>query len=379
MKSIFAELNPNQKEVLNLIRIHKELSGATIARITNLQPSTIVYILKALTEYNLIEFSKTGESTTKGGKKPTLYKINADVGYIIGLEILLHKIKLTVIDFAGNKVVMQEEDYPQGLKGDRLINETETLVKQFMKRPGFEMKKIMGIGIGIPGIVNSRKGIVNYSRKLELENFALKEKIEQRLGISTFIGNDANAGVLGFKWFPEKDQFANVIYLTYNQESTTIGTGILINGVLYEGISGGAGEILSNLPALHDLIDKTNQTSGEKLHPSLSLDETIGKMRSGSGAAIHVVETLCQKLADEIVSIIAFMNPNAIIIGGDLAEYTSLVEEKIEPYVKNRIHASLKHGFEVPVIKASQFGIFSVSLGAAALVLNEYFIAGENK
>ncbi len=388
MKSIFTELNANQKEVLNLIRVHKELSGAEISRITNLQPSTIVYILKALSDIKLIEFSKTGESTTKGGKKPTLYKINADVGYIFGLEILLHKIKLTVIDFAGNAVVMQEEEYPKGLKDENLINETVKLIDQFMKRPGFDKNAIIGIGIAIPGLVNSKKGLIYFSRKLELENYNFKEEIEKRIGISTFIGNDANAGVLGFRWFPDKDddKFSNVIYLIYNEESSNIGAGILINNQLYEGSSGAAGEIFSNISTMSELIAESNKaleiskliTKSDYLHTSLSLLEIVGKLKHNHQIAISVVESLCQKMASQIISIVTFMNPQAVLIGGELAEHSDVTIRRIVALVNDKIQAYAKYGLDLPAIKTSRFGNFSVAMGAGAMVLNELFIAEKN-
>ena len=379
MKSVFSSLNEHQKEVLNLIRMHDELSGAEIARLTGLQPSTIVYILNALKENHLVEFSKTGDSTQKGGKKPRLYKINAEVGYILGMELLLHKIKLSVIDFAGHTVLMQEEEYDQSLLKERLTDEISNLVNNFIKRPGFEKNKILGIGVAVPGLVNSRQGLVYYSRKLELENVNLKTILEEKLEVPVFICNDANAGVLGFHWFPEKgdELFTNVIYLVYNQESVNMGSGILIQNRLYEGISGGAGEILTHLPSLRQMIEEANALvpeSHEKLHSSLSLGDIVIRAHQQHPAAMHVLEILCRQLAEQIIAIVAFMNPHAIVLGGDLSEHQAIVSEKIVPYVKNKIAEQLKHGFEVPVIKASRFGGFSVSMGAAAMVMNEYFM-----
>ncbi|NJK96574.1 MAG: MarR family transcriptional regulator [Bacteroidales bacterium] len=101
VKSLFNLTENSHKQVLNLIRLYREISGAELARLTNLRPSTVLYILRILDEKGLIEISGTGESTTKGGKKPTLWKIKSNIGYVIGLEILVHKIRMVLTGIEG--------------------------------------------------------------------------------------------------------------------------------------------------------------------------------------------------------------------------------------------------------------------------------------
>ncbi len=303
MNSILASLQLNQKEVLNQIRIHKELSGAEIARITSLQPSTIVYIIKALTKFNLIEFSKTGSSTEKGGKKPILYRINPQTGIIVGMEILLKKIKIAVIDFSGHEILKKEESYPQRITEKNILGTIVSLITKLR----LNKSQILGIGVAIPGVVNTSKGMVNYSRKIGLIEYELKKELEKELKTNVVIGNDANAGVLGYKWFPEYsfNNFQNVIYLVYNHDSSNIGSGIIINNRLYEGSSGGAGEIISSIPSFNELIEQSNDallSSGkihkeEKLPENDTFDDIMQKNKQGNTIAAHIIESLSLKLS----------------------------------------------------------------------------------
>ena len=99
----FASLTENShKLVINVIRTHKEISGAEISRITGFQPSTILYILRILDRKGFICISRTGDSTQKGGKKPVLWKIKPDIGLILGIEVFSSKLRFVEIDFAGN-------------------------------------------------------------------------------------------------------------------------------------------------------------------------------------------------------------------------------------------------------------------------------------
>ena len=84
----FYSLTENShKQVLNIIRTHREVSGAEISRLTGLQPSTILYILRILDRKGFIAISRTGDSTQKGGKKPVLWKIRPDIGVMLGIEV----------------------------------------------------------------------------------------------------------------------------------------------------------------------------------------------------------------------------------------------------------------------------------------------------
>ncbi len=205
--------------VLNLIRISKEISGAEIARNTGFQPSTILYILRILDKKGFIDISRTGNSTERGGKKPVLWKIKPGIGKMLGLEILKDKIRFVKLDFAGTLYERGEKLLPASFTADNILPTLVSVIQEIVTEADLNSKSFLGIGIGVPGLVNSEKGILQYSALLQVSNIEISEKLSRILGKPVYIVNDANAGALSISWY--NDQVSeklpeHIVYLTYN-------------------------------------------------------------------------------------------------------------------------------------------------------------------
>lgn len=370
----------SHKQVLNLIRIYREISGAELARLTNLRPSTVLYILRNLDEKGLIEISGTGESTTKGGKKPTLWKIKSNKGFVIGLEILVHKIRIALVGLEGN-FIDKGEHIPTGRITDKnLIEELTKAITGTIEKNQIPYENIIGVGIAVPGMVDSKNGHIHYAAALGVENFALKLKLESKLPLRFTIGNDANAGAMDVKWYTEPTQKlpANIVYITYNQGAKNLGAGLIINNTLYSGVSGAAGEIFYPLPKIPSIIEKGIKKMGDD-HPLLQnskiedikISDVMNFAKKGCPLSTFTIEEICKVIADEIARTVGFINPDLIVLGGDITLQEDLLRKYIIPFAHEKTSGYLKHGYYMPEIRFSQFGKFSVAAGATALLLSE--------
>lgn len=370
----------SHKQVLNLIRIYREISGAELARLTNLRPSTVLYILRNLDEKGLIEISGTGESTTKGGKKPTLWKIKSNKGFVIGLEILVHKIRIVLVGLEGN-FIDKGEHIPTGRITDKnLIEELTRAITDTIEKNQIPYENIIGVGIAVPGMVDSKNGHIHYAAALGVENFALKLKLESKLPLRFTIGNDANAGAMDVKWYTEPTQKlpANIVYITYNQGAKNLGAGLIINNTLYSGVSGAAGEIFYPLPKIPSIIEKGIKKMGDD-HPLLQnskiedikISDVMNFAKKGCPLSTFTIEEICKVIADEIARTVGFINPDLIVLGGDITLQEDLLRKYIIPFAHEKTSGYLKHGYYMPEIRFSQFGKFSVAAGATALLLSE--------
>lgn len=370
----------SHKQVLNLIRIYREISGAELARLTNLRPSTVLYILRNLDEKGLIEISGTGESTTKGGKKPTLWKIKSNKGFVIGLEILVHKIRIALVGLEGN-FIDKGEHIPTGRINDKnLIEELTKAITCTIEKNQIPYENIIGVGIAVPGMVDSKNGHIHYAAALGVENFALKLKLESKLPLRFTIGNDANAGAMDVKWYTEPTQKlpANIVYITYNQGAKNLGAGLIINNTLYSGVSGAAGEIFYPLPKIPSIIEKGIKKMGDD-HPLLQnskiedikISDVMNFAKKGCPLSTFTIEEICKVIADEIARTVGFINPDLIVLGGDITLQEDLLRKYIIPFAHEKTSGYLKHGYYMPEIRFSQFGKFSVAAGATALLLSE--------
>ncbi len=130
----FYSLTENShKQVLNIIRTHREISGAEISRLTGFQPSTILYILRILDRKGFITISRTGDSTQKGGKKPVLWKIKSDIGVMLGIEVFKSKLRFVKIDFAGKIHEQGEKSVSVTIGQDNVSSVLEKFIRETLK------------------------------------------------------------------------------------------------------------------------------------------------------------------------------------------------------------------------------------------------------
>lgn len=385
----FYSLTENShRQVLNMIRISREISGAEIARNTGFQPSTILYILRILDKKGFINISRTGNSTERGGKKPVLWKIKPGIGKMLGLEVLKDKIRYVRLDFAGTLYEQGEKILPVSLTADNMINTLESVIKELVHEEELKSRTFLGIGIGVPGLVNSNKGILRYSALLQVRDIEISENLTRNLGKPVYIVNDANAGALSISWYnDEKKLPEHIVYLTYNNGAKNLGAGLVINHELYTGIAGTAGEILEPLPSLKELIQESVIKMGTD-HALLNDNHTPEKVsfrtlleysKKGCMLSSVTVRQVCDIISEEIARIAALLNPNLIVLGGEITFSEELLTDHILPGTSKKAHEMMKMGFVLPEISFSSFGEFSVAIGSTAMILHKILRSQNHK
>jgi predicted NBD/HSP70 family sugar kinase len=372
--------------VLNTIRYKKEVSGAELSRITTYKPPTLVYILRTLEEKGLIEVSRIGESLSgSGGKPPTLWKLVPGTGYIVGMEVIPGKFRTSVIDFACNAIFQQETDFTGNIQSEEGIGQLIDFIKGTISRLKLPRDKIIGVSIASPGLVNAQKGIVYYSKALDVKNLPLQEEIEKRLDYPVVIANDANAGALGVKWHqPDREALPpNIVFLSINTDYCGMGAGFILNNELYEGASGSAGEIFTMLPDLKQVLEKAQASypgidigfKPKGMKNSEILERITGRAKEGCQLSLAVLKGMARVIIDEMTDIIELFNPNTIIVGGDFTCARFFIDDYISKRVRKKCLEIFPVGIKIPDIGCSTLGVHSVSIGATALFMKEIFLA----
>lgn len=369
------------KLVLKLIRDYGELSGAQIARMAGLQPSTVVYILRRLSEDGLIEYSRIGESTNRGGKRPVLWKINGAFSYILGMEVLVDKIRYVLTDFSGKIVASREIPYENHLIDDQVTEAILDNIQDLIKQNSLDNKKILGIGIAITGLIDNTEAIVRYSSNLHLRDLLLKEMIEKQVDIPVYLVNDANAGALGIKWYSRRSEPLppNIVYITYNQISDYLGLGIIIHDMLYLGSAGTAGEVFDPLPDLFDAGKRAMQQDSSESPLKLWLNSgkqipmshIFNYAREDDIIARRMADTIIQFLAYQLLLINGVVNPDLIVLGGDIAMGQDIILHPLIDEFKKRNREFLKIDYNIPQIMFSEYGNYSAAMGANALIIRK--------
>ncbi len=381
--------NSKERHVLNIIRLYGEVSGAQIARISNILPSTIVYILRSLKKKELIEISRIGNSTVVGGKPPTLWKLRSDRGVMIGLEVIPKEIRASIVDFSNAIIFQEKKQSRELLNGQRLVEAVRAYVLELMDKQSLTPEKVIGVGVALPGLVDSKNGVVHYSKSLEINEMKLGVLLQESLNMPVRIANDANAGALGISWYPgSMDELPeNIVYLTINEDFFSIGAGLIMGHKLYEGHSGTAGEIFPILPPISKLVKKAAEKFGSEAPAIQALNRQKDVLFSdllkcsleNPRVANFVFRNIGSIVSKKIIDIVAFMNPELIVIGGDISQVSFFINEYLMPYVKRKSVELFPTGISLPPIEFSRFGIYSVSVGATALILSEIFKEEDQK
>ncbi len=375
---------PSHRQILNTIRIQKEISGAELARQNNLRPSTLVYILRALKERGLVEISRVASRHKTAGKPPTLWRLVADKGYIFGIEVIPKELRGTVLNFRCDVVHQEHQIGVENIGEENLIDAVAQFVDRLQNHLGLPREKIIGVGAALTGLVDREAGIVRYSRRLDLEDFPAQQRLVERLQLPVEVVNDANAGALGIKWQVEDDvgMMPNVVFLTLNEKTAYFGAGLILNQTLYEGMNGAAGEICDALPSLDEFINRVRtRIDGDspllrlkREGRELSIEEVIDCARNGCELSRETLAEYGRMISSEILRIVQLLAPNVVVIGGDIADAREFIHQQIIDDVDRSLKALFPAGITAPEIRFSQFGSYSVSVGAAALIMLRIFL-----
>ncbi len=225
----------NRDLVLKMIFDKQALSRADIARATNLTRTTVSAIVTFLIGEGLVKEVGLGESI--GGKSPILLSLIANSRYLIGLELAQDKFVGAIVNIRGE--IKKSVEIPVS---DSSEQEALKLVHQILDELLSDAQyPVIGIGVGAPGLINTREGIVVNAVNLDWQDLPLARLLSERYGLPVSVLNDSQAAAIGeYVYGGEHTLDENLIVVNVKQG---LSAGILIGGQLFQGDGGGAGEI----------------------------------------------------------------------------------------------------------------------------------------
>lgn len=368
----------SHKKVFSLIRAQGDVSGSMLAKQTEMQPSSLVYILRHLKDRGLITMSGYGSSTLKGGKRPLLWRVNPKFGCIMGLDVMRHAIRAVVVNLAGEILLKVEKEFNPG-NPDKTISRINKTIAEVISEAGLKNGKLLYISIAIPGVVNPVTHHVIHSVALDIFDYDLKSRIAREFDIPTGIINDANAGAIGEQWFSKNGSIVkNILYVIYNPMAGGMGLGVVLNQKLYLGSNGIAGEFFSGVSSLEVIISELiKDFPKEKIMVPVSkiseihISDLYTYMKRGCGFSLLVLEELSRQVAHEICKINGLFDPEKIILGGDLSICEDLCCNEILNALKELLSKYYPFKINGPLVEYAHHKIFSAAIGATALYLAE--------
>ncbi|MFF5208803.1 ROK family protein [Streptosporangium sp. NPDC000396] len=364
----------NERRLLEQLLEHGPASRADLAKVTGLSKPTVSAALAGLEEDGLVHL--VGEVSGRPGPVTSLYDMNAGAVHVAGVDIGRDWIRVAVADLRG-RFVGRRDDRNDARSEDDLVARVRGLVRAAVTEADLEWSSIAYMVVGGPGVYDPEAGRLDLTANLPgWGGPGLLDRLRVALGIDLAIENDINLAALGEHSYGEgkgKSHFALVSI------GTGVGMGIVINGELYSGARGAAGEV-SYLPAAEELApDQEALEHGltetmvgapgvvrEAWAAGLRMGtakEVFGAAAAGDPVALAVVEAEGRRIGGLIVAVAAVLDPEAIVLTGGVGRNLDLLGDSIAGRV-----AEL--GPLRPTVVASSLGDSGVLLGAVARALS---------
>jgi predicted NBD/HSP70 family sugar kinase len=398
------ELSEKEKrniDILEIIRRRGPISRPDISKEMGVNVVSISNYVDEFIKHNVVYEKELDVS--EGGRRPVLLELNSQAGFVIGVGLNLMNMVGLLIDLKGNILTKTQIVRPRA-SAKEITECLLEIVREILRRSKEYTPKIKGIGVGIAGLVNKKDGSIHWPQKMDHYytyaslDLPLKDLIEKEFNLPALIENDATSACFGEYWLGLERGFKNVIYMF-----SGVGCGIIINGEIYSGTHGYAGEITIYNFKEQDLFNcamgrgcflkrcETDLGITDEVKEMLARDKEGGRKffeltssninnvdlksvfiaaRAKDAIATSCLERAAKRLGIKIAFLVNVFNPEVVIIGGGLEEagdeFLNRVTLTVRDWAFHEATDNLK-------IIHSQLRENAVALGAASLVMEKIF------
>jgi len=399
------ELTEKEKrsiDILEMLRRSGPLSRPEISQRLGVNIVTISHYVEDFIKNKLVLEKELDVS--EGGRRPVLLDLNPGIAYAVGVGLNLASMIGLLVDVKGNIVLKTQTSRP-GASVKEALETLSELIREIIRRSKNYTPNIKGIGIGMAGIVNKQDGSIHWPEKIDEHdytyasvNLPLKDLIEKEFGLPVTIENDATAACFGEQWLNLEPGIKNLLYMI-----SGVGCGIMINGEIYSGSKGCAGEISIhnykqgrlfncslgdpcflkrwdidlgivqevknrlrvNPKQMSQLRELTNNKIGE-----IDLKAIFMAARGGDSIAKEALDIAAKRMGIKVAYLVNIFNPEVVVIGGGFEEAGEEFLVKVNQVIKEWAFSEMTGDLNVVY---SQLKENAVALGVASLVVRQVF------
>lgn len=383
----------NRQIALNLVREHQPISRAQLARLMKVNRATVTSLITELIEDKLVREGQAVDAPR--GRKPTMLFTRTRDRLVVACDVRFGRTYLLLSDLSGTHLSLESFATPS--TPAELIEALGVRIGRLTATHA-GIGECSGIGLVVPGVLDRETGRLLYSVQLGWRDVELRDPLSERTGLPVSIENAPIACTLAQMWYGQPGAAADdFVYVTVSEG---VGSGIVVNRQLVRGRGNNAGEFghvvidpagprclcgargcweahVSNLATLsryfgHELSAEGTRTLLEDT--GLTIADLIGRARTGDRRARKALEDTGSFLGAGLVMIINALNPDRIIIGGEITGAWDIVEPRLRAVLEER--ALTRSAAATPVIP-EQPGEYPRLRGAVALVAAPLFAVPE--
>src|SRR5699024_9666486 len=268
------------------------------------------------------------------------------VTYAVGVDIGGTKVAIAIVGKFGEIIEKTVISTDLTISPEAMITRINKEIQHVIMRSNVQVKEIIGIGIGAPGPLDSKNGMITCPPNLKKWiDIPIKQLIEQDFSIPVRLENDANVAALAEKWIGAAKDNNNYTYITV---STGIGAGIYADGKLLRGLKGNAGDIghtvidpsfgrcsCGQYGCLESIASGTAiaKRSSEIIGKNVSTKEVFALYREGNEKVIEYIDKVLRVLGVACVSVINTFDSEKVVIGGGVSKVGDILFDPIRSYV----------------------------------------------
>lgn len=336
------------QKILKLIWDYGPISRVDLGKISGYSKSTITKNCDVMINQSLIK----EEIILKDGvaSKRTNLVIHKDYGIIAGVEMDADHCNVGICDFLGNLMSSEHHpiDYSSGpeIILDKITSSINNQIQKLQKGP------LRGIGIGLPSPVDFERGVaVHPSFMPGWHNYPTKKYLQAKMGCDVYVDNEVHTMALGENFLSEDLKSSNLLFV---KGGYGIGSGILIDGTIFRGSTGLGGNLghitidnnnslcqcgkkgcLESVVGTTALIETAKQKLKDipdsllaekmKTNGTITMDDILQAFEAEDTLAMELIKEAGKILGRTIGKMVMFLDPDSVIIGGDLADFGSLL------------------------------------------------------
>jgi predicted NBD/HSP70 family sugar kinase len=384
--------------ILETIRRKGPVARADIARLVDLNNVTVTSYVDQYLKKSVLQ--EAGVHISTGGRKPTLVDLNATRAFAMGVGLNAVDFIAVLTNLKG-KILHKVKIERSPETNQKPVETILALIELLLKESNVDVSKVHGIGVGVPGIVNQNSGTVRWPRGLLHHDLAITASISNRIyekfKLPAILDNDANTAVFAEQWVSENG--LNVESAVYLYSGS--GCGLLIDGHIYRGHTGSAGEFLFDMAKedpiawlqaavdTGDWVIDLGITFQARAQVAKHKESVLYKLCEGKpekinlGIVTDAAEAGCELargilteagkvLGYKVAMIVNLLNPELVIIGGGVENAGIVFLDAVRQRLRE---SAVPEAAEKTRIVPSRLGEDAVPLGAAALVIQNYFIS----
>jgi glucokinase-like ROK family protein len=384
--------NTNKRLILDLIRFSAGgITRAEIARQMGLTRAAVTAIVNDILQEQLVR--ETDHSSIRGGRRPILLEINPECGHVAGIDMGATHLGILFTDFAGRVIYDVEIPFMIDQGPELCMPQVLDHFRQVLGTIDLSLKDILAVGIGVPGPVVAEVGAVSAPPIMPgWDKYPIRAHFQEVWNCPVSINNDAELGALGEWAYGAGRGESNLAYI---KVGSGVGAGLLLDGRIYRGATGCAGEIghvtildggplcsCGNTGCLEALAGgrAIARKAREAIHAdkrtiltkvqdveSITAKDVAQAARLGDFLSQQILADAGRYLGIAIASLVNLINPSIVVVGGGVAHMGDLLLEPIRQTLRER---SLRSAAEAVRVTTALLGRRSTSMGAVLQALN---------